>query len=115
MYIAAMDSCELESLPSERDLCSRSRCFCVFDFAAKYPLEVLRQHTGRTSVYDLSDFWREANTAQIREATNSREEHIDDEPFDIIICAPRHNKMCNETWIARRSLQRVERARCCRH
>ena len=81
------------------------------NLVSKELLEVVGEH-GRWATFDnLTNFRREADAAQAGKAPDPRQEDVDDEPLNVIICTPRHRKMGDKTWIARHSLQRMKGAR----
>ena len=82
-------------LPTKR--CSGClSCFVrVLDLLAKELLEVLGQHAWRTSFDNLADLGTEANAAEARQASHAGQHDIDDQPFDVIVCTPRHDEVSN--------------------
>ena len=71
-------------------------CFARnLDLLAKEPLEVLGQHTWRTSFDNLAYLGSEANAAEARQASHAGQHDIDDKPFDVIVCTLRHDEVSN--------------------
>ena len=82
-------------LPTERCPGCLS-CFArILDLLAKELLEVLGQHTWRTSFDNLAYLGSEANAAEARQASHAGQHDIDDKPFDVIVCTPRHDEVGN--------------------
>ena len=82
-------------LPTERCPGCLSRFDRVLDLLAKEPLEVLGQHTWRTSFDNLAYLGSEANAAEARQASHAGQHDIDDKPFDVIVCTLRHDEVSN--------------------
>ena len=97
-------SLPLQSLPG----CS-CRCVCFGDLLSEKSLEIFSYHCGWATFYDLSYFGVETHAAKIRKAPYSRQKNIDDEPFDILVCALGHDEVRDESWIACGTLQRIQR------
>ena len=62
-------------------------------------LEIYGYHCGWASFYDLSHFEVETYAAKIRKAPHPRQANIDDEPFDVRVCALGHGEVRDESWI----------------
>ena len=95
MNIGAASCCVYTQLPTQR--CPG--CFSCFgrvpDIFAKEALEILGQHTWRTSFDNIADIGSEANAAEARQASHAGQHDIDDQPFDVIVCTLRHDEMSN--------------------
>ena len=65
------------------------------DVRAKKLLEVVGQHTWRTPFDNLANLGRKANAAEARQASHAGQHDIDDQPFDVIVCTPRHDEVSN--------------------
>ena len=91
----------IASLPSHNHLGCRCCCVCFGDlaFVSEKPLEMFGYHCGWASLYDLSHFVVETDAAKIRKAPHPRQENIDDEPFDVRVCALGHGEVCDESRI----------------
>ena len=95
MYIAAASCRVYTQLPTERCPGCLS-CFArILDLLAKELLEVLGQHTWRTSFDNLANLGRKANAAEARQASHAGQHDIDDQPFDVIVCTLRHDEVSN--------------------
>ena len=95
MYIGAASCCVYTQLPTERCPGCLS-CFArILDLLAKELLEVLGQHTWRTSFDNLAYLGSEANAAEARQASHAGQHDIDDKPFDVIVCTLRHDEVSN--------------------
>ena len=85
MYIGAASCRVYTQLPAERCPGCLS-CFArILDLLAKELLEVLGQHTWRTSFDNLAYLGVEANAAEARQASHAGQHDIDDKPFDVIV------------------------------
>ena len=72
-------------LPTQRCPSCFSCSVRVVDLLAKELLEVIGQHTWRTSLDNLAYLVVEANAAERRQGSHPGEHDIDDKPFDIIV------------------------------
>ena len=87
---SSQDACGVSrhSLPMQSCLGRLSRFLGVLDFFAEELLEVLRDHLWRAFLHDRPDLGIEADTAKAGQAPHPGQEHIDNEPLDVSVCAP---------------------------
>ena len=65
-----------------------SRFLGVPDLFVEEPLKVLCDHLWRAFLNDRPDLGSKADTAKVGQAPHPGQEHINDEPLDVIVCAP---------------------------
>ena len=99
----------MSTLPPQCTFGFECCCFCVCNLPSEECLKVFSQHARWTGFDNLANLRCELNAAEIRQASHPRKQDVDNQPLDVIVSAPRHHKMCDEPWITRCSLQRVQR------